>query len=125
MTTQPPKPMASDPAFVEYVIEQSQLGARMGHKRLFGEFALYLNEKVVAFVCDNSLFLKNTEAAARLAGECPLLPPYPMAKPHPMANALLDDPDLLREVLVAIEAELPRPKPRAPSGAKRSRTLKR
>lgn len=105
--------MASDIGFVEYVIEQSQLGARVGHKRLFGEFALYLNEKVVAFVCDNSLFLKNTRAAAQLAPNCPMQPPYPMAKPHPMANALLDEPDLLRQVLLAIEAELPVPKPRA------------
>lgn len=113
--------MASDIGFVEYVIEQSQLAARLGHKRLFGEFALYLNEKVVAFVCDNSLFLKNTQAAAQLAPDCPMLPPYPMAKPHPMANALLDEPDLLRKVLLAIEAELPAPKPRAPSKRTKAR----
>ena len=113
--------MASDIDFVEYVIEQSQLGARLGHKRLFGEFALYLDEKVVAFVCDNSLFLKNTRAAAQLAPECPMLPPYPMAKPHPMANALLDEPDLLRRVLLAIEAELPAPRPRAPAKRTKAR----
>lgn len=112
--------MTSEVSFVEYVIEQSQLGARLSHKRLFGEFALYLNEKVVAFVCDNCLFLKNTAAAARLP-DCPMLPPYPMAKPHPMANALLDEPDLLRQVLLAIEAELPAPKPRAASKRARAR----
>ncbi|TWI06803.1 TfoX/Sxy family protein [Aerolutibacter ruishenii] len=105
--------MASDLGFVEYVIEQAGLGARLDHKRLFGEYALYLDGKVVAFVCDNSLFLKNTRATKRLVPECPMLPPYSMAKPHPMANELLDEPERLRQVLVAIEAELPAPKPKA------------
>lgn len=104
--------MASDPSFVEYVIEQSLLGDRMGAKQLFGEFALYLDGKVVAFVCDNCLFLKNTPSAARLAPGCPMLPPYPMAKPHPMANELLDEPQRLKRVLGAIADDLPPPKPK-------------
>lgn len=107
------------------MIEQSQLGARLSHKRLFGEFALYLNEKVVAYVCNNNLFLKNTKAAVRVAPDCPMLPPYPMAKPHPMASALLDEPDMLRQVRLAIGAKLPAPKPRAATKRAKGRTAAR
>jgi TfoX/Sxy family transcriptional regulator of competence genes len=62
--------MATDREFLDYVVEQIDLGGRLTHKRLFGEFALYVDEKVVAFVCDNSVFFKPSQADRRLAPTC-------------------------------------------------------
>ncbi|MCQ1549744.1 MAG: hypothetical protein NOF05_13210 [Candidatus Accumulibacter phosphatis] len=44
---------------------------------MFGEYALYLNTKVVAFVCDNKLFLKPTDAGRAVLGAPVEAPAYP------------------------------------------------
>ena len=102
--------MATDRIFVDYVMEQAGLGDRMTMRRMFGEYAFYVDEKVVAFGCDNSLFLKPTAAAARLVPHAPMRPPYPEAKDYPVIDELLDDGDALRIVLLATADELPAPK---------------
>ena len=104
--------MATDADFVEYVHEQAGLGARLSYKRMFGEYALYLDGKVVAFACDNSLFIKPTEAARKLAPDLPQRPPYPGAKDYPVADELLDDGDELRRLILATANVLPAPKPK-------------
>ena len=117
--------MATDRSFLDYVIEQSGLEDALASKRMFGEYALYLDGKVVAFACDNSLFLKPSPAAAQLAPHLPGRPPYPGAKDYPVLDELLDEPDALRRLLLATAAALPPPKPKAapkPRSTARPRT---
>lgn len=102
--------MATRPDFIEYICEQSGLGARLSSRKMFGEYALYVDGKVVALVCDNSLYVKPTKAAETLQESLGMHPPYPGAKPHLRADALLDDTERLREVLLATAAALPAPK---------------
>lgn len=111
--------MATTADFVAYVHEQSGLGADLSYKKMFGEYALYLGGKVVALACDNSLFIKPTPATDALAAELPRQPPYPGARPHLLADDLLDDADSLRDLLVATAAALPLP---APKRAKKTRS---
>lgn len=106
--------MATDLSYVEYVADQSRLQDRLTHKKMFGEYALYLDGKVVAFACDNSLFVKPADATRDLTADLPQRAPYPGAKLHPVADVLLDEPDRLRELLLATERAMPPPKPRAP-----------
>ncbi|WP_217474748.1 TfoX/Sxy family protein [Stutzerimonas stutzeri] len=106
--------MASDKDFMDYVAEQIGLGSRLTYRKMFGEYALYLDGKVVAFVCDNSLFIKPSQAATALAPELPLGPPYPGAKDYPVADELLDDPDALRRLVIETASALPAPKPPRP-----------
>jgi TfoX/Sxy family transcriptional regulator of competence genes len=112
--------MATEPSFVEYVLETARFGARLTHKKMFGEYALYLDGKVVAFACDNSLFIKPSQAAGTLAPDLPQGPPYPGAKDYPIADELLDDPDALRRLIEATAALMPPPKPKKPAKAKAS-----
>ena len=109
--------MATDRDFIDYVIEQAGLGDRLSHKKMFGEYALYVDGKVVAFACDNSLFVKPSAAAATLAPQLPQRPPYPGAKDYPVADELLDDTDAIRRLLVETAASMPLPKPRKPAAA--------
>jgi len=104
--------MATESNFVEHVLETARLGSRLSYRKMFGEYALYLDEKVVAFACDNSLFIKPSKAAAELAPDLPQGPPYPGAKDYPVADELLDDPDLLRRLIEATAALMPLPKPK-------------
>lgn len=102
--------MATGLDFVEFVAEQVGLGSRLTFKKMFGEYALYLDGKVVAFACDNSLFVKPSPAAAALAPGLPQRPPYPGAKNYPVADELLDDTDALRRLIVETAELMPAPK---------------
>jgi TfoX/Sxy family transcriptional regulator of competence genes len=106
--------MASDKSFVEYVVEQADLGDALTYRKMFGEYALYHGGKVVALACDNSLFIKPSPAWQALAPNLPQSPPYPGAKTHPVANELLDDSEALRKLLLATSDALPSPKPKKP-----------
>lgn len=112
--------MGTEQSFVDYVMEVAGLGSRLTHKKLFGEYALYLDGKVVAFVCDNSLFIKPSKAVTALAPELPQGPPYPGAKDYPIADALLDDPEALRRLIEETAALMPLPKPKKAPAAKRA-----
>lgn len=104
--------MATHQSFVEYIAEQSQLAGSLTFKRMFGEYALYLGGKVVAFACDNSLFIKASAETATLTASLPQRPPYPGAKDYPVADELLDEPEQLRALLLATERAMPKPKPK-------------
>lgn len=102
--------MASDLKTVAFIVDQSGLGTRLEYKRMFGEFALYLNTKVIAFVCDNQLFLKPTEAGRALLGTPTEAPAYPGSKNYFLLDDALDDPELLRRAFEVTESALPLPK---------------
>ena len=81
-------------------------------RKMFGEYALYLDGKVVALVCDDQLFLKPTPGAQAALPDCPTAPPYPGAKPHILATDALDDPDPVIAALKAVATDLPTPRPK-------------
>ena len=110
--------MATDQDFIDYVAEQAGLGERLTRRKMFGEYAFYVDGKVVAFACDNSLFVKPSAAAATLAPGLPQRPPYPGAKDYPVADELLDDADALHRLLLETAALMPEPKPKKPRKAK-------
>ena len=49
--------MATDQGFVDYVCDQLHGAGAIGCSRMFGEYALYCDGKVVALPCDNQFFL--------------------------------------------------------------------
>ncbi len=113
--------MATDPDFLDYIAEQIALGDRLTHKKLFGEYAIYVDGKVVAFACDNSLFVKPSAAVIEHAPGLPQRPPYPGAKDYPVADELLDDSDAIRELILSTAALMPAPKPRKSASSARKR----
>lgn len=103
--------MASDPGYVEYVLDQVGPLPGLAHKMMFGEYGLWLDAKIVALVCDDQFLLKPTPAGrALLGGEPPGVPPYPGAKPWLLVEDL-DDGEALRALLRATADALPAPKP--------------
>lgn len=81
---------------------------------MFGEYALYCDDKVVWLVCDDTLFIKITEAGKKFVGkQYQEGTAYPWAKPSMLIDGdLIEDREWLSE-LVRITAEnvLP-PKPK-------------
>jgi TfoX/Sxy family transcriptional regulator of competence genes len=99
--------MASTQGFVDYVCEQAGLGPELSYRKMFGEYAVYLEGKVVALICDDQLFVKPTAAGRSLLREVSEAPPYPGAKPHLLMVDELETPELLRRVLIATVGALP------------------
>jgi TfoX/Sxy family transcriptional regulator of competence genes len=104
--------MASSSDTVQYIIDQAGLGSRLVCKKMFGEFALYLDNKIVALICDNQLFLKPTLEGRAYLGVVSEVPPYPGAKNFFVLASELEDPDRLSEALKITAAALPEPKPK-------------
>lgn len=113
--------MATDASFVEYVLEQSALAGRLTARRMFGEYGLYLDGKVVAFCADNSLFLKLTPETAALLSDLPKQELFPGSKPYALADEWLDDSERLRDALLELARLLPEspPKRARKSGARK------
>jgi TfoX/Sxy family transcriptional regulator of competence genes len=83
-------------------------------RKMFGEYAVYLDGRVVALVCDDQLYLKPTAGALIALPESPTGTPYPGAKSHLLVTDALDDPDQVAAALRAIAADLPAPTRKKP-----------
>ena len=116
--------MASDADFLQYITEQLSGVYGLSHRKMFGEYALYMGRKVVALVCDNQLFLKPTAAARALIDHPTEAPPFPGAKPYLLIDSALDDRDLLAELFRATEREVPEPKPTKTTKTKKPKKRK-
>lgn len=103
--------MATDSEFAGYVVEQARLPHAVRIRKMFGEYALYLDDKVVALLCDNQVFVRPTEAGRALVGRVTEGTPFPGAKPHILVTEL-DDSDLLQRLLLVTADALPAPKPK-------------
>jgi DNA transformation protein len=99
--------MGSRREIVEHVCDCLREVGEVSYKKMFGEYAVYVGPKVVALVCDNSLFLKPTEAGRSLLEHVVEAPPYPGAKPYLLLDEHLDDRELLCEVFRVTAAALP------------------
>lgn len=116
--------MASDIDFVRFVVDQVDPGCELSYRKMFGEYAVYMNGKVVALICDNQLFVKPTEAGRAhidAVGEVVEAPPYPGAKHAFLVGDEMEDGEWLTGLFVVTENELPAPKPKK----KRKKTPKK
>jgi len=118
--------MASDVAFVEFVVDQMSDAGRIASRKMFGEYAIYCDAKVVALVCDNQLFVKPTEKGRVYIGDVVEAPPYPGAKQYFLVEDGFEDREWLSELIRITTQEVPDPKPKE-SKSKRTtpRTLRR
>ncbi len=110
--------MASDLKFVEYVYDQVREAGQVRFQKMFGEYAIYCDEKLVALVCDNRLFVKPTAAGRELIGNVVEAPPYPVAKPWFLIEAQIEDRDWLTNLIHTTAQALPEPKPKKPKPRK-------
>jgi DNA transformation protein and related proteins len=104
--------MASDLTFVEYVRDQLNDLGKVSFRKMFGEYALYYEEKVVALVCDNQLFIKPTASGRSIIGSVVEAFPYPGAKLHFLIREQLDNRQWLSNLIQVTASEVPAPKPK-------------
>ena len=103
--------MGSRPETLAHVLD-CLAALPLTHRRMMGEFVLYLDGKVVAVVGDDRLWLKPMPGALAVLPDCQRAAPFPGAKDWIDADPALDEPDRLVAALRAIATELPVPKPK-------------
>jgi TfoX/Sxy family transcriptional regulator of competence genes len=104
--------MSSDIKFIEFVIGQIETDKQISFKKMFGEYAIYSNGKVVALVCDNQVFVKPTEKGRKFIEDPVEAPPYPGAKKCFLVEDKFEDRNWFSELIAITEKELPVPKPK-------------
>ena len=104
--------MSSDENFVKFIVDQVENAGVIRYKKLFGEYAIYSDGKVIALVCDDQLFVKPTDAGRKFIGEVVEAPPYPGAKLNFLVEDKLDDKEWISELIRITAKELPEPKPK-------------
>jgi len=62
--------MATQQSTVDYLLEQLRRAGSVSARKMFGEYALYRDGKLVALICDDQLYLKPTAAGRALADGC-------------------------------------------------------
>jgi TfoX/Sxy family transcriptional regulator of competence genes len=105
--------MSSDQSFVDFVCDQISASGPVSFRKMFGEYAIYCNGKVVALVCDNQFFVKPSAAGRTLIGSPVEAPPFPGAKPWFLIEDQLEDRTWVSHLIRLTELETPAPKPKA------------
>ncbi len=102
--------MASDLGFIEFIVDQIENAGEITYKKMFGEYALYSDGKVVALVCDDQLFIKPTKAGKSFINNVIEAPPYPGAKLYFFIEDKIEDREWISNLIRLTAKELPEPK---------------
>jgi len=102
--------MATDEDFVLFASDQMSDAGTITYRKMFGEYAVYCDGKVVALICDNKLFVKQTEAGREYIGNIIEAPAYEGAKPSFLIEEQLEDREWISSLIRITAAELPEPK---------------
>lgn len=103
--------MATKQSTVDFITDQVDQAGEIRSRKMFGEYALYCNEKVVALICDDQLFLKPTKDGNKFLDESHGAPPYPGAKNYlRVPEDKWDDREWLTDFIKATADALPLPK---------------
>lgn len=100
--------MASNVDFLEFVCSQLEGIGTIRHRKMFGEYMIYINEKPVVLICDNIAYIKKHPAIAEMMQEAETGFPYDGAKEHYILDVEHKHP--LIEAISALEKLLPYPK---------------
>ena len=107
--------MASQQSTVDYILEQAAGAGALSARKMFGEYGLYVDGKIIALICQDQLFVKPTAEGRALLDEVVEAPPYPGAKPHLLIEGgMWEDAEWLADFFRKTAAALPEPAPKKP-----------
>jgi TfoX/Sxy family transcriptional regulator of competence genes len=103
--------MSTKQGTVDFILEQIAEAGPVSAKKMFGEYGLFCDGKMVALVCGDELFIRITPAGKAFVGDCPEKPPYKGAKPcFFISGEKWDESEWLSHLIKISTAELPVPK---------------
>ncbi len=102
--------MATTIEYIEYVCEQINGIGEIRYKKMFGEYMVYVNDKPVIIVCDNTAFVKKLPCIEKEMKEAQTGYPYKGAKEHYILD--IDNAEFCKSIIMEVEKVTPLPKPR-------------
>ncbi len=106
--------MASSLEFVEYVCTQIMGTGDVRFRKMFGEYMVYVNNKPILLICDNTVFVKKMDCIAEKMKQSAVGTPYQGAKEHYILD--IDDEEFSRLLIEEMLPFVSVPKPRKPKG---------
>ncbi len=106
--------MSTTASTIDYILDQTSAAGAMSARKMFGEYGLYCNDKLVGLICDDTLFIKITpQGKTYVADHYREGSPYQGAKPAMVIDeSLIEDSEWLCELVSITEKGLPMPKPK-------------
>ena len=104
--------MSTKQSTVDYILDQLASVQGVAVRKMFGEYALYCDSKVVGLICDDTLFIKITDEGKNFVGkQYKEGHAYKGAKPSMVIDEdQIDDRECLAELIQTTASHLPLPK---------------
>lgn len=99
--------MASTQDFIEFICDQIETRWDVRYRKMFGEYMIYVNDKPVLLVCDNTVYVKKLDILSPHINADSVGAPYKGAKEHYILDA--EDTDVLNRVIEILEKVIPVP----------------
>ncbi len=105
--------MATKQSTVDFLVEKISSAGVIRTRKMFGEYAIYCHDKVVALICDDQLFIKPTLFGRAFIGTPEEVPAYPGSKPYFLIEEdRWEDAQWLSELISITAKALPHPQRR-------------
>ena len=108
--------MACNADFVQFIVDQCSGAGEIAVKKMMGDYCIYCDGVLFGLICDNNLYIKQTDAGEAVLDEVKLRPPYPSARAH-FHITNVDDRDYLKDIIRATVPELEAGKSKAKSSS--------
>ncbi len=110
--------MATTTDFIEYICEQIKDCGSIRYRKMFGEYMVYVNDKPILLVCDNTVYVKNLDCIREKMNKASaeLAAPYEGAKEHFILDT--DNTTLCLEIIDILEKVTPVPVPKKKKSTK-------
>lgn len=102
--------MATSPEFINNLLEQLSDVGELRARKAFGEYLVYVDDKFVLTVCDNTVYVKMLDELKDLMQHAATGSPYEGAKEHYILE--LDDLDFAKRIVRLATDATPLPKPK-------------
>jgi len=102
--------MASTPEYVQFVCEQVAPAGEIRTRKMFGEYMVYVNDKPLLLVCDNTVYIRIHDAISPFMADAQRGLPYVGAKEHYVLD--IENAQHAVNVITTLEPLVPIPTPR-------------
>ena len=114
--------MACSDDFVQYIVDQCSGAGDISVRKMMGDYCIYCNGVIFGLICDNNLYIKETDAGRAALKEEVLRKPYEGAKDY-FYIADVDDRDYLETLVRVTLPQLKKPEPRRNSRAVKNKQM--
>lgn len=99
--------MATSKEFHDYIIENLSHAGNISTRKMMGEYLVYFGGRLAGSICDNCLYLKQTEASLRLLPDAEKAYPYEGSKTLMLIVEDVENENLMKQLYEEMYFQLP------------------